>query len=219
MSETFKTWHRASSEVLHMAELVFDTAHGLSRRQVIAQLTLAGVAAAAPGPVGAMAINNGSIGAMSEQDNIALIRHQHALIEMGKIDEAAAQFSDPGRNHGRVVPRRVIQAILGDIKTTFPDWSMPIEEIVATGPNVIVRCRFKGTHLGVGKLPVNGGLMIDVAPTGRHMDVQHIHWYVVENGLIAEHWATRDDIGMMQQLGLLPPTNFDFSRLAAPPNP
>ena len=75
----------------------------------------------------------------------------------------------------------------------------------------------QSTHRGVGKLPVNGGLMIDVAPTGRYMDVQHIHWYVLENGLVAEHWASREDISMMQQLGLLPETKFDFSRLAAPP--
>jgi hypothetical protein len=46
------------------------------------------------------------------------------------------------------------------------------------------------------------------------MDVQHIHWYVLENGLLVEHWANRDDVGMMQQLGLLPETKFDFSRLA-----
>ncbi len=154
---------------------------------------------------------------MAEQQNIAIVTRQHELVSAGQIDAAAALFSDPTRNHGRVIPRRAVLAILHDIKTTFPDWTFPIEEIVASGPNVMVRCRFRGTHLGVGKLPVNGGLMIDVPPTGRYMDVQHIHWYVIENGLVAEHWASRDDVGMMQQLGLLPETKFDFSRLAAPP--
>jgi hypothetical protein len=33
----------------------------------------------------------------------------------------------------------------------------------------------------------------------------HIHWYKVRNGKIVEHTANRDDIGMMRQLGLLPP--------------
>jgi predicted ester cyclase len=154
---------------------------------------------------------------MNDKQNIAIVARQHALISAGHIEEAASLFSDPTRNHGRIVPRRAVLAILDDIKTTFPDWTMPIEEIVASAPNVMVRCRFKGTHRSVGKLPVNGGLMIGVPPTGRQMDVQHIHGYVVENGLVAEYWASRDDAGMMQQLGLLPETKFDFSRLSGPP--
>lgn len=155
---------------------------------------------------------------MNEKDNIGIVTRQHQLISEGDIEAAAALFSDPTRNHGRVVPRGMVLAILGDIKTTFPDWTFPIEAIVASGPNVMVRCRFKGTHLGVGKLPVNGGLMIDVPPTGHQMDVQHIHWYAIENGLVTDHWASRDDIGMMQQLGLLPETKFDLRLLTAPPS-
>ena len=154
---------------------------------------------------------------MVEEELVRIVRQQHDLLGAGRLDDAAAQFSDPTRNHGRTVPRGVIRAIFGDIKTTFPDWSMPIEEVVESGATVVVRCRFRGTHRGVGQLPVNGGLMIGVPPTGRSMDVQHIHWYVFVDGLIAEHWANRDDIGMMQQLGLLPATDFDFSKLSAPP--
>jgi len=155
---------------------------------------------------------------MGEEDNIAVVNRQYELISAGRIEDASALFSDPTRNHGRLVPRRMIFAILQDIKATFPDWTFSVEDVTASGSSVVVRCRFRGTHLGVAKLPVNGGLMIDVAPTGRHMDVQHIHWFVLENGLIAEHWASRDDVDMMQQLGLLPQTQFDFSKLAAPPS-
>jgi predicted ester cyclase len=35
-------------------------------------------------------------------------------------------------------------------------------------------------------------------------EVQHIHMYQLRNGKIVEHFANRDDLGMMQQLGLLP---------------
>ena len=34
--------------------------------------------------------------------------------------------------------------------------------------------------------------------------VQHIHWFKVRSGVIAEHSTSRDDLGMTQQLGLLP---------------
>lgn len=57
----------------------------------------------------------------------------------------------------------------------------------------------------MGKRPVHGGRPVGVAPTGKRFEVQHIHWYTVRGGKIAENRAARDDIGMMRQLGLLPP--------------
>jgi predicted ester cyclase len=45
---------------------------------------------------------------------------------------------------------------------------------------------------------------VGVPPTGKAFKVQHIHWYTLKDGLIIEHRANRDDIGMMQELGLLP---------------
>lgn len=82
---------------------------------------------------------------------------------------------------------------------------MEIEDLAAVGDAVIVRVSVTGTHKGVGKLHVNGGLMIGVPPTGKSFKVEHIHWYTFKNGLIVEHRGARDDISMMQQLGLLPP--------------
>lgn len=49
-----------------------------------------------------------------------------------------------------------------------------------------------------------------VAPTGKSFSVLHTHWFKLKDGLIVEHRATRDDLGMSRQLGLLPP---------APPRP
>ena len=36
------------------------------------------------------------------------------------------------------------------------------------------------------------------------MSVRHVHLYRVADGKIAEHWAVRDDLGMLLQLGALP---------------
>jgi predicted ester cyclase len=82
---------------------------------------------------------------------------------------------------------------------------MPIEDIVAAGDQVVVRCMVSGTHRGVGRRPVNGGMLVGVPPTGKAFSVQHIHWYTVQDNQIKAHRANRDDIGMMRQLGLLPP--------------
>ena len=92
-----------------------------------------------------------------------------------------------------------------DILTTFPDQRLEIDKIVATGDDVIFRAKVTATHLGVGRLPVDGGRLVGVAPTGKSYTNQHIHWFALKDGLIVEHRANRDDITMMVQLGLMPP--------------
>jgi predicted ester cyclase len=83
---------------------------------------------------------------------------------------------------------------------------MEIVELIARGDSVIARFTVSGTQRGVAKLPMNGGMLVGVQPTGKHFTVEHIHWIRLRNGKIVEHTATRNDIGMMRQLGLLPPT-------------
>jgi predicted ester cyclase len=39
---------------------------------------------------------------------------------------------------------------------------------------------------------------------GQSYTVKHIHIYRVVGGLIREHWAVRDDLSMLRQLGALP---------------
>lgn len=73
-----------------------------------------------------------------------------------------------------------------------------------------------GTHLGTPALPVLGGLLVGVPPTGKRIAVQSIHFYRVVGGTIVEHRATRDDLGIMQQLGLLAPTGHAAADLSRP---
>jgi SnoaL-like polyketide cyclase len=75
-----------------------------------------------------------------------------------------------------------------------------------------------GTHHGVGHLPLNGGLLIDVQPTGRKIDVAHIHWFKVRDDRIVDHYVARDDVGMYKQLGILQNVTVSetSTRLASP---
>ncbi|HKN93583.1 MAG TPA: ester cyclase [Thermoleophilaceae bacterium] len=41
------------------------------------------------------------------------------------------------------------------------------------------------------------------AGDGRSYTVNHVHIYRVTDGKIREHWALRDDVGMLRQLGAL----------------
>jgi predicted ester cyclase len=66
------------------------------------------------------------------------------------------------------------------------------------GRKVVVRGAASGRHTGAG------GPLRNLPVTGREFRVQHIHIFRVADGKIAEHWASRDDLGQLVQLGLLP---------------
>jgi predicted ester cyclase len=43
-----------------------------------------------------------------------------------------------------------------------------------------------------------------IPPTGKHFAMEQINITQVVNGKAVEHWGVRDDLGMMQQLGVIP---------------
>jgi predicted ester cyclase len=139
--------------------------------------------------------------------NLFLVQQEHEALNSGDMNAAAEIFAEDSRNHGRQVGRAGVRAVLNDIQSTFPDFQMTILNSVVEGEWVVVRCTFSGTHRGLGRIPVNGGMLVGVQPTGMRFEVQHIHMYQLRNGKIVEHFANRDDLGMMRQLGLLPPRN------------
>jgi predicted ester cyclase len=83
------------------------------------------------------------------------------------------------------------------LHTQFPDIHMTIESIVEEDDLVAVRVLAEGTNLG----RLNGV----VPPTGRRFSATQSHWFRVEDGRLAEHWATREDLPTMIQLGVINP--------------
>ena len=79
--------------------------------------------------------------------------------------------------------------------SVFPDHRFDVEDVAADGETVAVRGTCSGTHEGE---------LEGIAPTGRYFAVQQSHWFRVVDGKLAEHWAVRDDLGMLQQLGVMP---------------
>ena len=147
--------------------------------------------------------------------NEAIIRRQNALSNSGDFAAAAQIFAEDTRNHGVPVGWKGVLRVLTDIFSTFPDYSAEIMELAAIDDVVVVRQMDSGTHKGVSKIPFNGGLLVGVPPTGKRYRVQTIHWYTLKDGLIVEHRASRDDVGMMQQLGLLPMTSrYDLRKVS-----
>jgi steroid delta-isomerase-like uncharacterized protein len=146
--------------------------------------------------------------------NRDVVRRHLDLMNRGDWRQAAELFAPDVQHHSGnwqtgteavFRGRTLLAGNLEDIFRTFPDWKMEIVEMVAEGDSVVVRCRVSGTHRGVAARAVNGGFLVGVQPTGKHFEVQHIHWYKVRDGMITDHSTSRDDLGMTQQLGLLSP--------------
>ena len=81
-------------------------------------------------------------------------------------------------------------------RTAFPDAHFTIEDIIAEGDKVAVRFTATGTHQGD---------LMGIAPTGKHVTATGISIIRYENGKSMEGWANFDDLGMLQQLGVIPP--------------
>ena len=77
----------------------------------------------------------------------------------------------------------------------FPDNRHEVEEMIAEGDKVVVRCTLTGTHEGE---------FMGIPPTGRSIEVTEIHVYRLEDGKAVEHRVGRDDLGAMRQLGVVP---------------
>jgi steroid delta-isomerase-like uncharacterized protein len=68
-----------------------------------------------------------------------------------------------------------------------------IVDAFAHGDKAALRVIFTGEH---------NGMFMGVPATGKQVRVQHIHLYRVADGKVAEHWAVRDDLELMRQLGM-----------------
>lgn len=139
-----------------------------------------------------------------EARNLAVVARMNAAFNRHDFDAAVVCHAAEFENHGRPANHAIQRAIYHDIHTRFPDIAVDVLDCVAAGDSVILRWIYRGTHLGVGRLPVDGGQMVGVAPTGRRFAVQHQHWFTLKDGLIVAHSGCRDDVGMLVQLGLLP---------------
>lgn len=138
------------------------------------------------------------------EQNKGVVKAMNDLFNKNEQEAAIKYFSDSLVNMGNIAGKSFFRAINDDILQTFPDVQTNITRLWAEGEWVIADCIFTGTHKGIAALPHHGGLLVGKPATGKSFKVQHIRMYKIRNGKIVERKAVRDDIGMYQQLGLLP---------------
>ena len=93
------------------------------------------------------------------------------------------------------------------LRAAFAGLHYDIHHAVADGNLVAVNSTMNGRHAAPWAVYTDGGEVDTVfPPTNKTFAATQSHWFRIEDGMIAEHWANRDDLGMAKQLGWIPPT-------------
>jgi steroid delta-isomerase-like uncharacterized protein len=77
----------------------------------------------------------------------------------------------------------------------FPDLNITVEDLIAEGDRVVARWTLRGTHQGAS---------LGMPPTGKQVTMPGISVVRLAGGKSAEQWVIHDQLGMLQQLGLVP---------------
>ena len=97
----------------------------------------------------------------------------------------------PGQEQGR----EGLKQILSMFFAAFPDLRWTVEEQIAEGDKVVSRFTWRGTHKGE---------FLGISPTGGQVTVKGVVIDRVVEGQFVESRILMDNLGMMQQLGVIP---------------
>ena len=89
-----------------------------------------------------------------------------------------------------------IKQFVTGIRTAFPDIRFFVEAQIAEGDKVVTRWMAKGTHHGE---------LTGIPPTGKPVKVTGIVISRLVSGKIVEEWDQMDGLGVLRQLGIVPP--------------
>lgn len=146
--------------------------------------------------------------AATESDSAAIVRRYWDVVwNRGDLSAIDDLVDDNFTNFGVRQPgaHAVVRQIVTAWRTAFPDLNYEIRQEIVQDDKVVHQVVLRGTHLGEFKLAAGpSDLLGTLPPTGRAVEADQIHIHRVEDGKIAEHTASRNDLLMLTQLGLAP---------------
>jgi steroid delta-isomerase-like uncharacterized protein len=139
--------------------------------------------------------------------NKALIVRGWEVFNQGNLDAADEIFAADYVVHNTAgapdghTPEAFKQTVVMQ-RSAFPDVHVTVVDQIAEGDVVVTRWMGTGTHQGA---------LMGIPPTGVQITNTGILFSRVADGKIAEEWSNFDQLGMLQQLGVIPPDREDFS--------
>ena len=110
------------------------------------------------------------------------------LVAEGFVNHAAIPDTPEGRD-GALAQQEILCA-------AFSDQRYEIHKTLEDGDDVAVYCTWHGTHVGE---------FMGIPATQKSIATRQVHLLRFDaDGRMAEHWAVRDDLTMLRQLGIAP---------------
>jgi len=117
-------------------------------------------------------------------------KHNLDTYEKYFTKDFVAHYADGDHNYEQY--KGICQAYF----TAFPDLHITTNDLIAEGDKVTKVWTANCTH--------NGELM-GIPATGKQIEVKGIEVLRIADGKVAENWVSMDNLGMMQQIGVIPP--------------
>ncbi len=145
---------------------------------------------------------------MSTEENKAIVRRFYAEIDRGNLTAMDELVADDYVNHapppfpGLADGREGLKQAFAIFWEATPGYHQ-IEDMVADGDRVVTRLTAYGKHAGD---------LFGIPATGHDLEMKAIAIHRVVAGRIVEHWSCKDELGFLQQLGVIPkPAGADAS--------
>ena len=119
-----------------------------------------------------------------EKQNISAI---DKYVAADVVNHDAAPGTDAGIEGFREFARMVFSAV--------PDFELTVHEYIAEGDRVATRWTARGTHAGE---------LLGIPGTGKELEVTGMTVDRLADGKVVERWGESDQMGMMQQMGVIP---------------
>jgi steroid delta-isomerase-like uncharacterized protein len=136
---------------------------------------------------------------MSPQEHKALVQRfvdeAQTKGNLDAVDEFLAKsFIDHSALPGFSPDRDGVKQLFAVFRTAFPDFRAVIHDQIAEGDKVVTRKTFHGTHQGE---------FFGIPATGKQVTIEVIDIVQFGNGKIIDHWNVVNQLGLMQQLGVI----------------
>lgn len=140
---------------------------------------------------------------IEERNKELTLRGFEEMFNRGNLDVVDELIAPRGEDH-QEAPGTDFAAhlrwIVTRMREAFPDLHFEVHDVVAQGDLVATRSTMTGTHEGRFEV----GPFREVAPTGRRIEVPHMHFFRWVDGKNTDLWHVWDTPALMRGLGMIP---------------
>jgi len=138
---------------------------------------------------------------MTSHTNEALLRRMYDEVfgkgKLSVVDELIDRnFVEHEPQPGFKPGAEGLKQLIGAMRSGFPDLGVVVNDLVSQGDKVWARITVTGTHKGS---------FMNIPPTGKRISFEGLDIVRFSGGKFAEHWGVTDNLGLLTQLGAIPP--------------